>query len=254
MKIKSDFKDFYDYALSGIINQDNNITYVRKLEIVDIKNKATLELFPYDFKEIKTNEEKEKYALKNNIDLKTKLLKINKFYVLFCGELYYGKQYVVSENISYGYYSKEKIISIAYEYEDFNLTEKDIEFKKRLLTLSNNEPILVVKKFSNVIESKPELNYNGWLLSKKEQNKQKEIQAEKTKIVISDEINEGINYVINDSLKNVSFNKVMEAHIVYQEIEQWLAKQNSIEKEVIFSDIEKRDQHGFDKYSFKKGK
>lgn len=253
MKIKSDFKDFYDYALSGITTPDNNIVFVRNLKLLNTKDKTDLCCFPYDYKEIKANKEKEEYALKHNIDLKDKILKINIFYVLFCGELYFGKQYVLAETVSYGFYSKENIIDISYEYQE-GLTEKQIALKNRLLELNNKEPILVVKKFSNVIEAKPELNYNGWLLSKKEQEKQKQIQEEKTKIVISNEVHEGITYVLNDCLKNVSFNKVMEAHIVYQEIEQWLSKQNSIEKEVIFSDIEKRDQHGFDKYSFKKGK
>lgn len=253
MKIKSEFKDYYDFALSGIAKEDDSIIYVRNLNILEIKNAMTLTAFPYDYQEKSYNEQKERYGKLNNIDMKDKILKINRFYVLFCGELYHGKQYVLAENVSYGYYSKERIINISYEYET-GLNEKQIELKNKLLNMAKNEPILVIKKFSNVIEAKPELNYNGWTLSKKEQNRQKEIQKEKTKIVMSDEVYEGIQYVLNDSLKNVSFNKIMEPHLVYQEIEQWISKNNSIEKEVKFNDVQKRDQHGFDKYSFKKGK
>ena len=58
-------------------------------------------------------------------------------------------------------------------------------------------------------------------------------------------------YVINDSLKNIGFNKIMDATQIYQKIESFINRLNSIEKEIEFNDIEKRDQHGFDDYSFK---
>jgi hypothetical protein len=225
MIIKSDFKDFYDFALSGIVEPEKNITYFRKIEI-DKKEK-----FHY----------LSNYYLNNNLKERKGI-----FYVLFCNKLYKG--------IETFDLIKDNIENINYEYlEDFNLTEKEIELKKYMERFK--QPIVVLKNICNIEIVSPEFNYS-WKLNYKERLKQEEFKKTLVKVAIKDKflINGGRNLIINDSLKLIGFNKIKTAYEVYQEIEMYLNNQNNIEKEVLFNDKEKLIQHGFNNMSFKKRK
>lgn len=227
MIIKSGFKDFYDFALSGIVEPEKNITYFRKIEIKKTNTFSHL-----------------RNCNINNFDLKEGERK-GIFYLLFCNKLYKG--------IESFFITKDSIENVNYEYlEDFILTEKEIKLKNYMESFE--QPIVILKSICNVEIVSPDFNYS-WKLNVKERMKQEEYKKNLKKVAIKDSfLLNGSNLIINDSLKLIGFNKIKTAYETYQEIEMFLNKKNNVEKEVIFNDQEKLIQHGFDKMSFKKRK
>lgn len=232
MVIKSSFKDYYDFALSGISDVDRTITYARNLQIEKYDGPTLNSKSIYDMKDDTTDT-------------------INSlFFVCFNGEIYGGKQEV---EIYREKWSSHKVLSEKYHYEDVSkyLTNNYfIDTIKKLKELGEQSPIVTLKYFSKVKETVPDLNI-PW--KKLDQEKKDRILKEQTKVVMLNESEKNPIFVLNDSLKNVGFNKIMDANQVYQSIESFIIRQNSLEKEVEFNDLEKRDQHGFDDYSFKMG-
>lgn len=228
MKIKSNFKDYYDFTLAGIVAPDQNIVYARNLEIKK-----------YTGPNLGNNNY---FFTKNNSDGIFK----SKFYVYFCGKLYKGLQEV--------YYIKEdngsiELANARYSYDQS--FEDNSEMFDLMKNIANGSPIVTLKEFSNVMEFTPERNI-GW--DKKNKYKDDLFKQENKHTVITDKMVYGPKFVINDSLKNVSFSNIKSDCLVYQELEMFLANINSQEKDVEFTDKDKIIQHGFDKYSFKKSK
>lgn len=237
MKIKSMYKDYYDFALSGITNPDETIVYPRILDIKDYKI---------------------------NLDIgNQKHIIYSKVYILIGEKFFKCIQEVEVDDITdFG----KKVLSIKYIYDIEEINKKEInegiykniekflkedisiEIKKDILSLREKAPIVILKAITNVAETTPN-RWTDWRGRKKE--KDDKFKEENRKVVFLEEYMFSTKYVLNDSLKNISFNKKMNAYEVYQEIEQYLLKENSIEKEVIFTDKEKLQQHGFDKKSFK---
>lgn len=227
MEIKSNFKDYYDYALSGITNEINkDIVYARILDII-----------PYDRFSLKASK-KDSLFLSTN---ETTTYNSN-FYLLFDNEFYSGIQKL---NIKKEHWSTLTVLDKEYIYDkEVNVPEN---IKKEMLELGKNNPIVVLKAFNEVQKTCPDNNL-PWTLQKDKRDK---LIENKTKIVMTNELVNSPQYTINDSLKNIQFNKIMDATQVYQKIESFINRLNSIEKEIEFNDIEKRDQHGFDECSFR---
>lgn len=234
MKIKSKFKDYYDYALVGIAEADKNIIYVRE---------------PI----IKKENRNEKISMPSGLYVNIHSLKPGKgtfkssFYVYFCGKIYKGIQevdYEKKEN------SSLKLFADRYSYIDISKDEED-NIMKHFKTVIENYPIVVLKSFTNVKETYPNRS-TGW--QGEAARKDSQFKQEQTKVVLSDSLEYSIQYTINDCLKNVSFNKVMSAEIANQELELFLGLKQSNEVTVQFNDKDKIIQHGFNKESFRKRK
>lgn len=232
MLINSSFKDYYDFALSGIIDIDKSIIFNREL---DIKKYKGPNLGNIDY-----------YFIKDN----THGFFETNFYVYVCGNIYKGLHKIsyikkLNQSLHLDLFNQE------YTYlDDFDFTEKQ-EMLSILKNAAGNQPIATLRAFSNVKESYPNRS-TGW--DNKSIAKDKQFKEDNTSIIMTNEITYKPQIIINDNLKNISFNKVLNAQLIYQEIEMFLANSNSIEKDVVFSDTIKIAQHGFNKQSFRKRK
>lgn len=224
MEIKSNFKDYYDFALSGIIYDiDKSVVYSRLLDVLK-----------YNGNNIKNDNNSFKLSSGD------KTIDKYKFYLYLDGEFYSGVQEV---ELIY-HWNDPKILNKSYIYDSIPNIPEDVI--KTMKELGEKYPIITLKKYNEVQKTCPDIH---WTIPK---DKRDRLTNEQTKIVMTNELKKGeYTYVINDSLKNIGFNKIMDATQVYQKIESFINRINSIEKEIEFNDIEKRDQHGFDDYSFK---
>lgn len=231
MVIKSNFKDFYDYALNSISEPDKSVTYVRELGVLPYKGKTRLQ----DRNEVNY------HFIQDNT---SGILK-PKFLLYFDGEFYGGTQKIEYKRNNY----KFEVINEKFIYEDdiLDYFKKDKDTIELIKELGKKNPIVTLKMFNQVVETCPDIPFKNF--NTKERDK---LRKELTKIVITNDIEYGSKIVVNDSLKNVQFNKVLDTYQIYQRIESFVIKLNSIEKEIDFTDKEKRDQHGFDNYSFKR--
>lgn len=232
MKIKSSYKDFYDFALSGISEPDNENIYVRELGVLPYKGITRLQ----DKNEVNY------HWIQDN----TSGILRPKFLVYFDGEFFGGTQKIEYKRNNY----KFEILKEEFIYEDniLDYFKKDKDTIELIKELCKNNPIITLKMFNQVIETCPDLSNQYKNIKQEERDR---LRKEATKVVMSNNIEYGTKIVINDSLKNVQFNKILDSFQVYQRIESFVIRKNSIEKEVKFTDKEKRDQHGFDDYSFK---
>ncbi len=231
MKIKSNFKDYYDYALSGIALPDDTLSYFRDLKIVKYDSEFSLKT-PFNVYGDKKNDS----GCYENF-----------FFVYLCGKVYKGIQKVNFKKTEWG---NNTFVNDVYSYIDFTSKEEESDVLKQMKLIAENNPIVVLKVISNVTETVPDRNYD-WRDGKKAEREALLFKEQNKKVIMQNNLTYDKKYVINDSLKNVSFNKIMDATIVYQEIETFLNHINSDEKVIEFPDVLKRDSHGFDKYSFK---
>ena len=232
MKIQSKFQDYYDsyqYNLGEDVFYDRNMN-LRVLEGVLIKEPDYLEACNDIFRKYLPNKSE-------NTDWKSKRTHSELlFNIVFIGDkivpyctIYYGKfiDYLIGDKIEYrNLFSLEDIHNVP----DMSVRRRIRDFENHLIkdytSLSNKireiitEPIVSFSSYNN---------YTG----------------------CSDLVKMKRGTMLNPSLKELGLSKIIEPHVIIQEIELFIKKHSSIEKEVKFSNELKIQNAGFDKNSFR---
>lgn len=224
MYIISKTKDYYDSAVGMGI--DKSIVYVREEKIEDDRTK-----FPVPFKEDYTHWSKDKNAfhrLNGPIKNESIYSSSSPFIVGFCGKLYIGWKFYRDMGINV-FPSTETIIT--YDLQFIKKEMKDYHWNGRLqdhlrdVSLYNPSDL-----FASI--NAPIFVYDT------------DHQSGRNKKV----------FIINPTLKDYDFYKLMDSYTAFQEIQMYLggvltSGENNITE---VEDKYKITQHGFDKYSFRR--
>jgi hypothetical protein len=234
MYIISKKKDYYD-GVAGTTGIDKTIVYDRQIIEVNDNDFPKI-LHPYS---IWTNRKPSPFVKLGNTNIKRDLRVVYKdispFIIGFCGKLYVGwKLYSEGKEIYYGY--KESIITITYDNKIIKkLVEQfswDGNFEDNLNYVLNYDPIDIFRNFNT-----PVFLYDS--------------AYGKTAI---DDWRKNPKIFINPLLKEYQFYKVFDAFQAFQEIQMFLSGVlGNKEKNILeVADKYKIEQHGFDKWSFRK--
>lgn len=213
MLIISKFHDYYDSAIAYGV--DKECVYERKTETV--------------------KDSKWKYRDYTDFENKDFNFRLTTHTIGFCGNVYrcvrveQQNKYSISDKKIHGFYRAEDIISFM-EENDIGLREKGFS------------------RWSSTFRSTA--NINAYFNAEKKQHLYDMFREYNTPIYV---INRN-NTVINPCLKDFKFGKVRDAVTAFQDIHQYIAGVlGSKEKDTVdISDKTRIQQHGFDKWSFRK--
>jgi len=235
MYIISKKKDYYD-GVAGTMGIDKTIVYDR--QIIEIEEKDLPKIF-HSYSAW-TNKNPSPFVKLSNTNIKKELRivyrSISPFIIGFCGKLYVGwKLYSEGKMLPYG--DKELITTITYDNENVKkLVEQfswDGNFEDNLNYVLTYNAIDLFRKFNTPVFIY-DSDYNRKNIDKYWRNNPK--------------------FFINPLLKEYEFYKVFDAVQAFQEIQMFLAGVlGNKEKEIIeVADKYKIEQHGFNKWSFRK--
>lgn len=227
MYIISKHKDYYD-GVVGTVGMDKTIVYEREtIEITD-NNKIPK---PFKVKRYSWDDRNPFLGVcRANVDHKKnkKYEEVRGFIVGFCGKLYLGWKFDYKENewgelgyvdviktdIIYGYKNAKEFLKS--DYWRSNLDD-DIKY------VMNYDPIDLFREF-------------------------------KTPIFVYDTYRRDDAFIINPTLKDYEFYKVIDAFTAFTELQMFIGGVLGIgEKEIVeIEDKYKIGQHGFDKWSFRR--
>lgn len=231
MKIQSKFQDYYDsyqYNLGEDVFYNRNIN-LRVLENNIIKEPDYLKSCNYIFKKYLPNRTEDINWKTNDIisEMYFNIIFIGDKIIPYC-TLYFGDyyHYIIGKNIKY--------INI-FDIEDVIKTSEMTHYNIRMLKnhLSANYSTLFDK--IREITTEPIISFSSYNNCSSCSNLIK--------------MNRGTT--LNPSLKELGLNKIIEPHIIIQELELFIKKHRNIEKEVQFSNELKIQNAGFDKNSFR---
>lgn len=232
MKIQSKFQDYYDayqYNLGEDVFYNRNMN-LRVLENEIIKEPSYLEECNDIFRKYLPNKSE-------NTDWKSKRTHSELlFNIVFIGDkivpyctIYYGKfsDYLIENNVEYQ--------NIFFLEDAHNISEMSVY--RRIRNFENHLSKDYTSLFNKIREITKEPivsfssynNYSG----------------------VSDLIRMKRGTTLNPSLKELGFSKIIEPHVIIQELELYIKKYNNVEKEVQFSNELKIQNAGFDKNSFR---
>ena len=230
MKIISKFSDYYD---SCTYMCGENIVYERNMNL----RKEVKGTYKYN-KKIHTTHT----IIQDSPQIKEIKEIIDKYITNWLG-------YIKSYNKPYSIHFRAFVIigDKFYPFIEENYYDKDNKFIKRELIFDYTSDIDYHYKTHIII------NYNDMI------KKIREISNEPIISYSSYEQKEDVSYYIkmnkgvmlNPSLKELGFSKLIPAHEVIQEIEMFINRINNVETDVEFSDKQKLNNAGFDKHSFK---
>lgn len=230
MKIISKFSDFYD-SCSYMCGED--IVYERNIDnIVFIKEEFSSKIYQRDLVVKDLNElykniysPYRKYRLTNN-----QFLYLTKSFLII-GEKLIPYVEICRDDSKKIVFTFEKLSSIM-DTQPINWWSKNNY--QNYFEMNHNDFHKKVRKFSNA----PIISFSDY----------------EDEWSVPEPIRMLSGCCLNPSLKKLGFSKILQASEVLQEIEMFINKLNTQEKEVNMSDKVKIHQAGFDKNSFRKGK
>lgn len=246
MKIISNFKDYYDHSL-GYIDQEGEDIYLRK----------TSEEVGRDIFEIPlSNAVRKGYYYDNHIlssswfsissSTLTEKFNIQCAVILVCGKAYpalirYRYKTIDDVNSKYiiedVFYNEKKFLSA---YEEFKVANK-LNDSPRWKYDSSETTATKAEKFFKISSGESLVDYC----------------VDKNIVVgmvsIESRLSRQYNLTRNPCLSDLRFQKVMDGHLLYQEINMFLGRMaNPSNNMVEISEKDRIVQHGFDKWSFRK--
>lgn len=243
MRIISKFYDYYDKAVA--YGTDNDLIYVR--------------------------EEKQIYLPFEHVDSKYDLFRIVKSIpqfrcgslsvIAFCGKIYPHYSINLSPTKSKNYFSINDIKS---DYEDGTLKkliEESIVDSPAQPAFSNTDYKL--SEIRQLFETKYWYSRDGKgsFIEQFSSNEGKKISDDvfryyNSPIIVVSNMKDHFLVDINTRLNRFNFIKMFDPYMAYQEISMYLGNNlvKQVDPTVNFGDDLKRDIHGFDKFSFRKGK
>lgn len=233
---KRDNKDYYD-GVVGTMGIDKTIVYKRQIQ--EYYRNSELGAIPQDIFNLFGN-----FRCNSNFKLK-KDVKYHSFYefiIAFCGKLYIGfKLYYVNDDKKNFTYSDDFETKITY----------DIEFMKSIIDENKSWGEKfddIYKNLKNQDVIKLHRKYNSPILIMDTDYGRTQLEG----FVVG---NYDKRFIVNGELKDYQFYKVFDSFLAFQEISMFLSggvlgkNQNKI---IEVEDKYKIEQHGFDKWSFRK--
>lgn len=229
--INSKKKDYYD-GVVGTMGIDKTIVYDRKEEILEPLNKD----YPSLFLSHRWNEKKNPFMSLGDYGIKMINYDAYSFFIVgFCGQLYVGwkfykevKDNKLIETITYNFNIVKDNIN--------NLVHRNSNINDNMADVLLYDPIEIFRKYKTPIFVYDH-DYNRTYLGKYYR-----------------QLNH--RFIINPNLDRYEFYKKFNSFDAFQEIQMFLSGVlGNSEKEIIkVADKYKIEQHGFDKWSFRKEK
>lgn len=231
MKIVSKFSDYYDSVMKQGV--DLNKVFIRETKELD---KATL---PKDWQEKRENSYRHKFAEYQELELgyhnHPRLGWIKSIYIVFAGKLYGGFETINACKSGIKYVWNEEDLTTECQQINLDLDRKswyskqtDLDIARQIFSVNGSEVL------------------SSWAINNS-------ISIAKISFDLQ---NRGYRIITeNPCLKDMNFQKVIDPFTAYQELDMWIGGvigQNPQPDEV--SDSVKIQQHGFDKWSFRKHK
>lgn len=241
MKLISKFHDYYDTAI--VYGIDSNIIYIRKMQDYDEKSK----IFDNVKDVIKEPTFFNKTTYKN-------IVIDNFIYIFFCGKVYPCIEIMIEDNRKG--YSHNNITEYCY---DLSYMEKILrKFKinipsKRIRKIGRyGAPSYYNKNFNKEFFKNV---FNDTLLNENE-ILDLHFTLDTPVFLLKKWMNGEGRLIINPQLKKYCFYRNMDAFAAFQEISMFISgvMGGKSPKMIEISDDDRIAKHGFDKYSFRKGK
>lgn len=231
---KRTLKDYYD-GIVGSVGIDKTIVFERHIQEFRLKEKG----FPEIFNQKNGFDSISQFGINEN---KTKYDGFSPFIVGFCGKIYIGyKLFKDIKEIYSGYSEFETEITYDLDYIESILEDKPTryftkvygEFKDVVNEILNFDLIELHREFNTpyfVYDRNSNPSRDRWGFRGYEE------------------------FIVNPILKEYQFYKVFDAYQTFQEIQMYVSGVlGTNEKEIIeVEDKYKIEQHGFDKFSFRK--
>jgi hypothetical protein len=234
MRIISPFKDYYDNSL-GYVEVDGEDIYIRKTECDESKD------YSFALENVNNSRSGEFYKtpmLWRNYSIEPPSIVdrfgISAMYVVVCGKIYpclVQKKY------------PGDCLDVFYTPEAYFKARNDFIVSKKINTQQRSWEERIEKMVEKFFSAEAKESFTDWCVENKII----------TAILFAPSVKRSVILEVNPKLSDYKFQKKMDGHILYQEINMFLGRLCSPEKvPVELTEKERINQHGFDKWSFRK--